>query len=71
MSGDRLRDQVFESLQRAVENGYSFEGWDVEAIAVDMLDCDQTFEGREPRELMPHIEAWRKERNGPRAEANH
>jgi hypothetical protein len=64
MSGDRLREQVFDSLQRAVENGYSFEGWDVEAIAVDMLDYDATFEDREARELIPHIEAWRNERNG-------
>jgi hypothetical protein len=59
---DRLRDQVFASLNRAVENGYSFEGWDVEAIAVDMCDYDATFEDREARELMPHIEAWRAER---------
>jgi hypothetical protein len=64
MSGDRLREQVFESLQRAVENGYSFEGWDIEAIAVDMCDYDATFEDREPRELIPHIEAWRNERKG-------
>jgi hypothetical protein len=59
-----LRAAVFSSLDQARENGYSFEGWDVEAIAVDILDYDATYQDRElePRELIPHIEAWRKER---------
>jgi hypothetical protein len=62
-----LRDQVFQSCDRAVENGYveNFEQtgksiYDVDprVLAVDTLDCDADFEGLEVEDLLPHIVEW-------------
>jgi hypothetical protein len=50
---------VHEAMNNAVENGYhEMMLSDPELVAIDLGTCDAALEGREPAELIPHIETW-------------
>ena len=69
-----LRDLVFRALDNSVENGYGEESKSggLETVANNLLDYDaEIFEAAskgddflDGMDLIPHIEAWRKERAG-------
>lgn len=52
------RDLVFRALDHARANGYDFEDWPAERVAVDLLDYEANLEGREPADVYPHVAAW-------------
>ncbi|AZO48072.1 hypothetical protein [Mesorhizobium sp. M4B.F.Ca.ET.058.02.1.1] len=58
-----LREKVFENLQHAKENG-DFEpggflhGETVEQLADDMVAYAADVEDEDPKDLIPHIQAW-------------
>jgi hypothetical protein len=66
-----LREQVYQSLDNAVANGYveNFEQtgksiYDVDptVLAADTLDCDADLDDFAIEDLLPHVIAWQKER---------
>lgn len=56
---EKMRSDVFESLDNAIENGFPVDLWPTNQVATDMCDCDATFEGHDPWELVKYIEAWK------------
>jgi hypothetical protein len=58
------RKALFESLDNAVENGYDLRVEGSHDIAVDLGSYDERFEGAEPDDLVPLIDAWKKARGG-------
>jgi hypothetical protein len=62
-----LREQVFNSLDTARENGYDLRAIDPVTVAEDMLNCDNTYEGLSDVEaitLLLYVKEWQKERHG-------
>lgn len=57
-------EPVFAALERACDNGYEEEvtSWSARVVALDMCDLDPDFETVDPRDLVPHIEAWQGQR---------
>lgn len=54
-----LRGRVFSSLKNATEQGYSFDGWADEDIALDLLAYAADVEDATLQDLIPHVRAWR------------
>ena len=50
--------QVFEALNAAKDNGYSFKGMPVDAIAEDVVDKCSDLEGKDPADLYLSIQLW-------------
>jgi hypothetical protein len=44
MENDYIKECVRQALKNANENGYDFEGWTNEEIALDMIDYDEALE---------------------------
>lgn len=58
------QDQVDAALSHAVENGYTFDGWPDDDIALDLIAYDAfadvpDAEEIDVDELVPLIRAWR------------
>jgi hypothetical protein len=55
-----LEAEVHAALGRALDNGYFADATeaDAEAIAADLCEHDQTFEGHDVKQLMPAVLAW-------------
>ena len=54
---------VFESLDNAVNNGYTFEGWTPERIAQDLVHYEPLFETHEPNMLHSAVQKWQEKQN--------
>jgi len=52
------RDQVFESLDNAVANGYAMSQMTAEQIVLDLCTYDADLEKLEPEVLVPHVKEW-------------
>lgn len=61
---DDLRKSVFEEIDIAVfENGYDeILEWTAPQIAVDLISWSATFNNHKISEIVPHCEAWIRER---------
>lgn len=53
-----LRDDVFDALRNSQDNGYDFNGWTDEQVAIDMQDCAD-FGEFSIDELIPFISEFR------------
>lgn len=51
-------NQLTESLQHAIDNGYDLYEWSAIDIAIDIATYDSDYEGVEPLDLEPHIQKW-------------
>jgi len=56
------QEQVNESLDNAVVNGYDLDAEFAYDIALDLGTYDSTFEGMEVEELLPFVDAWKEAR---------
>lgn len=53
-----IRDQVFTAMQNAADNGHTFMGWTYEEITDDLISFDSSLEVCDPRDIIPHVEAF-------------
>lgn len=52
---------IDEALNNAIENGYDEPlELSAEEVALDLIECTQTFEDELPQTLIPFIEDWKK-----------
>ena len=58
----KTQEEVFISLDQAVENGYDLTDWSEAEIARDLHEYDSQFEDVDPTSLVEHIEAWKVQR---------
>lgn len=58
-----MKEDIHSELDNAAENGYNFEGWTVEEIALDMIDKSAFCENESVRSLAPYIMSWLVKRN--------
>ena len=58
LTGEPLKQKIFEALNNAMDSGYEINEWSAELIAQDLSDYDSFFEGYLEPELVPHIVSW-------------
>ena len=58
-----LRDQVFETLDNAVSNGFAPEIYNHSdgQVSYALNEFNADLDGFSVEELLPHVEAWRKD----------
>jgi hypothetical protein len=54
----QFRTSVFEALNNADDNDYSFRGWDLDEIIEDLQTYDVDFEECDSDSLRPIVEEW-------------
>lgn len=57
-----LKERVYEALNNAYDNGYTFDGWTLDSVAADMVTYDADLEqyADDPSKLVPYIDDWKK-----------
>lgn len=55
---DKIKQDVFESLDNAIENGYELLEWEPEDISKDLHEYDSQFENVSQEILLPIVKEW-------------
>lgn len=58
LTGDALRDRVFESLNNAVENGFNVRSWTPDSLTDDLMAYDADLERCDRSSVLLAVREW-------------